>query len=326
MLTSDFKRELLGACDRAIPSYRSKRYTNVKVLLVMWDQDDLGVQNDVDRLSSGKWEVTAPNGTTSKRGALLDFSSVKKDTLDLASADVLYVLDSCHAATSAIGPGKELLAACSVEAKSPGLEYYSFTTALVQELTNAVSNNSFLTAAQLHYLMLEKAWRGHLPYTPIHVETMVDLEPRTSILLAPLVTTSTPSGTTIASSSGPQSLSPLTGSNATPVGCRVSDVKVLLSVSLRDAGPHTLQQLKDWLETQRPPGIHDIGVSFEYAAPSSSMLIIFVMPVAAWYCLQSHPAVSFIRYVQFPEPPSSQQPTQQPTQEGSAQPLENQPR
>ncbi|KAL8925872.1 MAG: hypothetical protein Q9172_002025 [Xanthocarpia lactea] len=273
------------------------------------------------RRSSGKWEITAPDGTTIKRGASLDFSSVKKDTLDLASADVLYVLDCCHAATSAIGPGKELLAACSVEAKTPGPGYYSFTTALIQELTSAVSSNSFLTAAQLHYLMLEKAWRGTLQYTPIHVETMVGPQPRMSILLAPLVTTSTPSGTTIASSSGPQSIWPLTGTNATPIGCRVSDVKVLLSVSLRDAGPDTLQQLKNWLRTQRPAGIHDIGVSFEYAVPSSSMLVIFIMPVAAWYCLRSHPAVSYISYVQFPGPPSSQQPTHQ----GGAQPLGNQP-
>ncbi|KAL8845672.1 MAG: hypothetical protein Q9221_009171, partial [Calogaya cf. arnoldii] len=138
----------------------------------------------------------------------LDFAAAKKPTLDTAPADVLYLLDSCYAATAGIKPGKELIAACAVESRTPGPSLKSFTAALVQELNSAVTNQYFLTAAQLFFKMLDKVHKGDLESTPVHVEAMVGPQPRTSIFLAPLGGGDTWN----------ESPYPLTGSNRVPLG------------------------------------------------------------------------------------------------------------
>ena len=95
--------------------------------------------------SSGKYQVGHWMVDTE-----LDFATAKKPTLDAASADVLYLLDSCHASTAAIKPGKELIAASAVKTTTLGLRApYSFTAAIIQELNQAVSAEHFLTAAAL---------------------------------------------------------------------------------------------------------------------------------------------------------------------------------
>ncbi|KAL8651084.1 MAG: hypothetical protein Q9210_003450 [Variospora velana] len=362
MSVEEFKRQLIQACDYSAPSYRSKVYKQVKVLLLYWEIDDLGVEPEVGRLHdcfrkgyhyqcvvkkipvdykpsveiwmletladmikgsteddlhilyygghgragkfpgenpswfvSGSWPVPHPNGTVVYREVAIDFSKIKSATLDTHPADALYFLDCCYAATAAIGEGKELLAACAVESKTPGPGYFSFTSALVQQLVHAEANNRFVTAAQIHYLMLTQTWEGKLERTPLHVETKVGPQPRTSIYLAPLRSQSRPA------TSGPPMYLQLSESNSVALGSRRADLKVLLTVSLRGASPQVLQQMRTWLLINRPPAIKDIGVSFEYTIPSSSQILFFIMPVAAWYCLQSHPAIAFVGYVKWPD-------------------------
>lgn len=220
--------------------------------------------------------------------------------LDPSKADVLYLMDCCNATTAAIRPGKELIAACAVEEKTPDPGYWSFTAGLVQELNHAASSGWFLTAAQLWFKLLDQKHRSSLTKAPIHAEAMVGPRPRMSIFLAPLGMPGP----------GHESPYPLTGVYRTPVGSRITDVKVMLSVRLRDGTRNTVRDLTSWVtETLRPPGVA-VGVSFEYAATSTSVLLVFAMPAPAYYCLESHPAIHFMGYVTLPEPeqPSTAQP------------------
>ncbi|KAI4283309.1 MAG: hypothetical protein L6R35_005210 [Caloplaca aegaea] len=226
------------------------------------------------------------------------FVAVKKSTWDRSPGDVLYLLDCCNAATAGIRPGKELIAASSVEGKAARPDPYSFTAALVQELNHAgySKDSHYLTVAQLYFKMLEKVHTGELMHTPIHVETMVGPQPRTSIFLAPLLR----SGATASESVTPSTY-PLSGVNLIPLGCRRTDIRVMLSVRLRDGNARTVQELRNWLITQRAPNIEHPGISFEHAVPSSAdsiMVITFIMPVPEWYCLQGSPALTFMAWSQ----------------------------
>lgn len=239
------------------------------------------------------------DGSTWSKNVEIDFTTVKGATLDRVHADVLYLLDSCYSAAAALSAGKELIAATSIEDVTPAPGYSSFTSSIIQELNNADRYQHYLTASQLWFLLLNDKHKGKLEFTPIHSETMVGPQPRSSILLAPF------------GNQGRANVKPLplTGANATPLGTRRTDLRVLLSVHLSDGSAQTLQEMKNWVTTQRPHGIKDIGVSFEYAAPSSSIVLVFIMPGPAYYCLASHEAIRFMSYVQWPEPaPPQQQP------------------
>ena len=242
--------------------------------------------------------------------ALIDFTAVKMATLDQEKADVLYLLDSCYSAAAALSPGKELIAATSIEDVTPAPGYNSFTSSIVQELNSAIRNQHYLTASQLWFLLLNDKHRGKLEFTPIHSEAMVGPQPRTSILLAPL------------GNKGQANINPwpLTNANLIPLGTRSSDLRVMLSVKLKDGNHKTLDEMKNWVTTQRPQGVEDIGIAFVYIAPSSSIILVFIIPAPAYYCLASHEAISFMSYVRWPEPPQQQgQQGQQQGQQGQQQ-------
>lgn len=224
--------------------------------------------------------------------AVIDFTAVKMATLDQANADVLYLLDSCYSAAAALSTGKELIAATSVEDVTPAPGYSSFTSSLVQELNNADRSQHYLTASQLWFLLLNDKHMGKLEFTPFHSEAMVGPQPRTSILLAPL------------GNKGQATISPypLTDINAIPPGTRSTDLRVMLSVNLRDGSRQTMEEMRNWVSA----GVYDVGISFEYVAPSSSIILVFVIPGPAYYCLASHEAIRFMAYVQWPEPPQQQ--------------------
>ncbi|KAL8922236.1 MAG: hypothetical protein Q9208_005315 [Pyrenodesmia sp. 3 TL-2023] len=238
---------------------------------------------------SGPWNVTCPDGSIVQSNADLNFTDLKKATLDYARADVLYALDCCHATTAAINPGKELIAASTIEGGAGGPGYTSFTSCMVQELVHAGSTRQFLTAAQLYHTMLYKAYKGTLKYTPVHCETMVGPQPRSSIFLQPWV----PAGTSLPAA---QSTWPLTNSNLTPIGNHRSNVRVMLTVHLRDGTSETLDQMKQWVSNQRPTNVQKIGITFDFAASTNSLILFFSIPGAAWYSLRDHPAITFLGY------------------------------
>ncbi|KAL9027947.1 MAG: hypothetical protein Q9180_007250, partial [Flavoplaca navasiana] len=249
---------------------------------------------------SGEWVTGQSGEKVFYAKDKLDFTYAKKTTLDSGPADVLYLLDCCYAATAGIKPGKELMAACGVDRPTPGPSPFSFTAALVQELNHAVPEKHFLTAAQLYFKMLDKVHKGDLKTTPVHVEAMVGPQPRTSIFLAPLGDDATWN----------ESAFPLSGANLTPLGHRRHDIHAMLHVRISNGNRHTLEQLQQWLTTHRPGNVTATGVSFSHAAPSFSIIVIFEIPIPAYYCLPSHPAISFMTFVAWPEPPQQQQPQQ----------------
>ncbi|KAI4235539.1 MAG: hypothetical protein LQ349_003092 [Xanthoria aureola] len=230
--------------------------------------------------SSGKSFVTQAN---------LDFAAAKKPTLDTASADVLYLLDCCHASTAAIKPGKELIAASAVETTTFGPRpRYSFTAALVQDLNQAVSAKNFLTAAQLYFKLL--VHKPQLDVTPAHAEAITRQQPRTSIFLAPLRNNFIVPYPLIAGDR-----------NLLRPGRQRSDIRAKLFVRVRngDHHPHTLlEHLRKWLPTDRRGDFEEIDVSFDHATASTSItIVVFTLSIPTFYCLQSHPAVSFMAYV-----------------------------
>lgn len=162
---------------------------------------------------------------------------------------------------------------------------YSFTTAIVQELNQAVSTKVFLTAAQLYFKIL--VHKPQLDVTPAHVEAMRGQQPRTSIFLAPLRNDFIVPY-------------PLTGGdNPLPPGRKPSDIRATLFVRVRDVDHHhMLEHMRDWLPTDRRGDFEEIDVSFDYAAPSTSItILIFTLSIPTYYCLRDHPAISFMAYV-----------------------------
>ena len=129
--------------------------------------------------------MPSPDGRTRSTEAAIDFTAVKKATLDQENADVLYLLASCYSAAAALSTGKELIAATSIEDVTPAPGYSSFTSSLAQALNDADRNQHYLTASQLWSLLLNEKHQGDLEFTPFHSEAMVGAQPDTSILLAP---------------------------------------------------------------------------------------------------------------------------------------------
>ncbi|KAL8753392.1 MAG: hypothetical protein Q9199_005074 [Rusavskia elegans] len=265
----ELKNILTTACDYALPSSRSKKYKRVKT------EDELSFKNEAARLRDTfergyRYDCTIEQipargsggrGQSFVREAKLDFTAATKSTLDTASADVLYLLDCCHASTAAIKPGKELIAASGVETTTIGPRPpCSYTTAIVQELNQAVSAKIFLTAAQLYFKLL--VHEPQFDVTPAHVEAMTGQHPRTSIFLAPLRNDFIVRY-------------PLTGgNNLQPPGPNPSDIRATLFVRVRNGDHHhTLEHMKDWLPTNRRGDFEEIDVSFDYAAPSTSITI-----------------------------------------------------
>ncbi|KAL8659943.1 MAG: hypothetical protein Q9226_000165 [Calogaya cf. arnoldii] len=196
----EFKSIPCSACDFSLSSDKTKKYNRVQVLLTHWDEDDLKqipargneaalawmtrelmelmTGTDSNDLLTFYYGGHGRGGRTPDEGPCilisgkyqvghwmvdteLDFAAAKKPTLNAASADVLYLLDSWPLTRSAI----------------------------VQELNQAVSTKHFLAAAQLYFKLL--VYKPQLDVTPAHVEPSTGLQPRTSIFLAPLGNDST---------------------------------------------------------------------------------------------------------------------------------------
>ncbi|OJD14066.1 hypothetical protein AJ78_05543 [Emergomyces pasteurianus Ep9510] len=178
-------------------------------------------------------------------------------------SDVLFLLDCCQAAGAASRCGKGLIAACGIESDTRSLGYFSFTTALVQELEHASATGEYLTRAILYRNLLQKAFNGSLKSSPIHAE--FSPAGRSSILLTP---------------QRPSDMihpTPAMWPNSIPVS-------VVLAVQLRDAASSTaLSELRSWLIYRRPSCVEKtkLGSSCE----SGSCTVIFELPIEVWYCL-----------------------------------------
>lgn len=167
---------------------------------------------------------------------------------------------------------------------------YSFTAALVQELNQAVSAKNFLTAAQLYFKLL--VHKPQLDVTPAHTEAITRQQPQTSIFLAPSRNNFIVPYPLIAGDK-----------NLLRPGRQRSDIRAKLFVRVRNGDHHhhhtlLLEHLRKWLRTDRRGDFEEIDVSFDHAtASTSNTIVVFTLSIPTFYCLPSHPAVSFMAYV-----------------------------
>lgn len=74
-----------------------------------------------------------------------------------------------------------------------------------------------------------------------------------------------------------------TGPDRVRVGNGREDMKVVISVQIRDDNAHTLQEMRTKLTTSRPAGVTDSGISFDIAWRSSSTTIIMTISLPIYY-------------------------------------------
>ena len=209
---------------------------------------------------------------------------------------MLYLLDCCHAASAAITQGKELIAAA--ERSTPGSPSYSFTRYLKRALTQAAFNRAYLTGAQLWFRLVQDYYHGAVREFPIHAENQTGPFPRTSIVLTPVGEDPNPTQW------------PLTGANAVSLGARREDLKAVISVRIGDESQDTLNEMRTWLTTLRPPEFTGIGITFDVAWQSNSLTMIVTIPLPVFYCLPSIPGLAFVDWKASPPLPATVGPSQ----------------
>ncbi|KAL8894852.1 MAG: hypothetical protein Q9192_004005 [Flavoplaca navasiana] len=169
------------------------RYTDVDVLLLSWEDDDLGVATEIHELDdvfhyvygykTKQWKIPsiqshialvrrildslAESASRDKLsivnqrpdGATVQWSSIQT-TLGQADSDVLILLDCCAAASSVGSPSKghtEVIGACGFESDSPGVGDHSFTRSLIEELRYYGERTHPLSTAFLFSKILARA-------------------------------------------------------------------------------------------------------------------------------------------------------------------------
>ncbi|KAI4197743.1 MAG: hypothetical protein LQ350_005718 [Teloschistes chrysophthalmus] len=188
---------LNNAIAAACPRSGEPRYKEVYVLLLSWEEDDLGVDAEIDDLevvfrdiygyNTGRWKI--PSSTSHNAlvfrlmQSLSHFESSEKlfityyaghgymnddrhiqTMLEEAACDVLILLDCCAAGSSGGNAGQgvtEVIAACGFEAFAPGVGLHSFTSNLIDELRYLGQSRKTFTSAFLHNKVLarlKKSW------------------------------------------------------------------------------------------------------------------------------------------------------------------------
>ncbi len=219
----------------------------------------------------------------------MDFRAARAGSLDFAKADVLSILDCCHANGASLGAGKELLAACAQETTAIKPSFTSFTTCLVQELQHAATTKNILTTSQLYARLVQNTFKLDgsnkplLDQTPVHTELYP--APRMPIHFAPIIAAMRP----------PWQGAPLERFPQVPV-------TVLLSAHLRDGHRNTQAELEHWLTTSRPYAVQRVRILRN--CPTRSSMLLFEVPVDVWHSLRGHPAMGFISVTGIPKPAS----------------------
>ncbi|KAL8785835.1 MAG: hypothetical protein Q9213_003143 [Squamulea squamosa] len=205
-----------------------------------------------------------PNNTDT-----LDLTALLLTTFEHYKGDVIYLLNACYAPPTALGTGKELLAASATQ-----LSEVSTTSSFTTQLHNILSKtfHSPITLAHLH----AKLCQGARTHPPIHSE--LHRHQNGSLVIAPMH----PYG------KQPSTSNPLLGSDET---------KVLISVHLANAP--NLASWRQWLSTQRPAYIRDVDISIisAHQRSHSTFLVIIMIPAAVHNAMHGHEAYQMIGYV-----------------------------
>jgi hypothetical protein len=251
----------------------------------------------------------------------VDWSAIQ-GLFGTAKSDVLILLDTCAAASSATTTQFaviETIAACGFERRAPPPGEYSMTNTLVDVLRDWINKLSF-SAASLHTEILfrlklkeKKKGREGVPLewcvTPIHWINAKDCKAvgieicRRSVPPLPSATSDSsleeqPStfvdAMDIDFDDAHSSSTPLSSVSST--GC-YKVPHVLITLQLEENQSLDTEQTARWLD--RFPLLAK-WVKVEAVFPSYSTLMIMSVPLPIWDMLPDHPACSFIGYVNAP--------------------------
>jgi WD40 repeat protein len=253
----------------------------------------------------------------------VDWSAIQ-GLFGAAKSDVLILLDTCAAASSATTSQFaviETIAACGFERRAPPPGEHSLTNALIDVLRDWINKPSF-SAASLHTEILfrlklkeTKKGREGIPLewcvTPIHWINTKDYKApgieicRRNVLLSLSAMPTTEASNKEAPSTFIDGMDidfNNTSSTSTPLSSVSSDGSykvphVLISLQLEENQPLDARQCARWLD--KFPLLAK-WVKVEAVFPSYSTLMILSVPMPIWDMLPDHPACSFIGYVTAP--------------------------
>jgi hypothetical protein len=252
--------------------------------------------------------------------ASVDWSAIQS-MFSKAKSDVLILLDTCAAASSAAGSGAgvmETIVACGFEARAPPPGEHSFTNMLIDVLDDWINKPSF-SASSLHTEILfqlkqketRKGREGvklewcvtpiYIRYTQDSKAPGIELCRRKILLKSQSNITGSPRPTTFVDAMDIDfdELSPA----PTPLFSLAASGKfqvphVLISIALEEHQPDLdVRKCARWLESipllAKWAKIQGVYQSF-------STLMILSTPIPVWNMLPDHPACSFIGYVTTP--------------------------
>jgi hypothetical protein len=252
----------------------------------------------------------------------VDWSAVQ-GLFGTAKSDVLILLDTCAAASSATTSQfavMETIAACGFERRAPPPGEHSMTNTLIDVLRDWINKPSF-SAASLHTevlfrLKLKETKRGRegIPLewcvTPVHWINARDLK-ATGIEICRRNVLPSPSVTSVAGGHSEEDSTFVdamdidfddTKSTSTPLSSLSSSgtykvPHVLISLQLEENQHLDATQCARWLD--KFPLLAK-WVKVEAVLPSYSTLMILSVPMPIWDMLPEHPACSFIGYATAP--------------------------
>ncbi len=206
----------------------------------------------------------------------LGFANVIENILSASYGDVLYIIDSCYAASAGVENRREVLAASSIEqAADGGVQGLQTLTKALCEILG--SHPEPATIAQIHARLIHH-WQNadsnmHPQVTPVHRAAE---EPKTaSVVLAPLAT---------------YGVRPTVRPEKS-----VGYSKVLITVALDVRTPLSLEQWREWLTANVSPEAGSIEVVGLFE--TTSRLVLLTLPVALWDTLVDNPAYCFVGFV-----------------------------
>ncbi|KAJ3522132.1 hypothetical protein NM208_g12991 [Fusarium decemcellulare] len=235
------------------------------------------------------FHLTTPGDLSRKHpNQSLDFHALRANIINTSAADVLILLDCGATAGGAIGPRKELIAASAFnQTASINTGPTSFTSVLVEQLSDAVTHNRILSTAQLYKAMATRLMVS-LEETPYFLQNCG--ENRLPIMLAPnIIGTDT------------WTLEPSLHLFQQPVNA-------ILHVCLEHLQVTNHQTLDRWrlellLVSCRPNHMSRIEIQ-SVSQGFSVVNMTFKTTLDVWYSLPNNTAISFIGFVwnDIPEP------------------------
>ncbi|KAH9220602.1 hypothetical protein DL95DRAFT_239801, partial [Leptodontidium sp. 2 PMI_412] len=370
-----FSEDVNNAAKRAFPNRGRSRYGTVNVCLIRWEDDELGVQQELSTLDNvlqdygfqtniflipamnSHWDLMRKtldfiqaydndqnlfvlyyaghgrmNGARqaewifgqSPNSPFVDWSAIQ-GLFGTAKSDVLILLDTCAAASSATTSQfavMETIAACGFERRAPPPGEHSLTNTLIDVLRDWINKPSF-SAASLHTeilfrLKLKEAKKGRegIPLewcvTPIHWINTKDCKASGIEICRRNALPSMSAGPSTATPDEDDKSTYVdrmdldfddNSSGSTPLSSVSSDgyykvPHVLITLQLEEDQPLDAKQCARWLDNFP---LLAKWVKVEAIFPSYSTLMILSVPMPIWDMLPDYPACCFIGYVTAPK-------------------------